>query len=115
MDKQSRRDAIREYKERKATQGIYAVRCTTSGETWVGQSPNLNQMQNRIWFGLRQSGGHPNAALRAAWAAHGEAAFSFEVLETIDDSGLGAIGVAHLLKARDAYWRAQLDAAKIVG
>ena len=114
MDKQSRRDAIRDYKERKVSHGVFAVRCAPSGETWVGVSPNVTQMQNRIWFGLRQ-GGHPNLALRTTWAAHGEASFSFEVLETVDAGDLGAIGLDSLLKERTAHWRAALGATKIVG
>jgi hypothetical protein len=114
MDKQSRRQVVRDYKERKVSQGIFAVRCAVSGEVWVGQSRNLEQQQNGIWFGLRQ-GGHPNPALRAAWASHGEAAFAFEVLETITDEKLSAYERANRLKDRDAHWRAQLGAPKIVG
>jgi hypothetical protein len=114
MDQQSRRQAVRDYKDRKIPLGIYAVRCAASGEVWVGQSQNLTQQQNRIWFGLRQ-GRHPNPALRAAWAAHGGAAFSFEVLEAIDDEGLGAYGRDSLLKDRAAHWRSELGAARIVG
>ena len=114
MDKQSRRDAIREYKERKVTHGVFAVRCAASGEAWVGVAPNVGQMQHRIWFGLRQ-GGHPNPAMRAAWAAHGEAAFAFEVLEEVDTDELGPLGRDSLLKARTAHWLAELGATKIVG
>jgi hypothetical protein len=114
MDKQSRRQAVSDYKERKVSKGVFAVRCAASGETWVGQSRNLEQQRNGIWFGLRQ-GGHPNPALRAAWAAHGEAALSFEVLEAIDDEGLSAYGRDSLLKDRAAHWRAELGATKIVG
>lgn len=114
MDKQRRREVVRDYKERKVAQGIFAVRCAVTGEVWVGQSRNLEQQQNGIWFGLRQ-GGHPNPALRVAWAAHGEEAFAFEVLETIADEDLGAYVRANLLKDRDAHWRAQLGAPKIVG
>jgi hypothetical protein len=114
MDKQTRRQAVRDYKERRVPLGIYAVRCAATGEAWVGSSPNLEQQQNRIWFGLRQ-GGHPNRALLAAWAAHGEAAFSFEVLEAVDDEGLAEYGRASLLKDRDAHWREVLGASKIVG
>jgi hypothetical protein len=114
MDSQSRRAAIRDYKERKISVGIFAVRCAATGEAWVGRSPNLQQQQNRIWFDLRQSG-HPNRALQAAWATQGEAAFSFEALETIDPTDLSPYGRDNLLKARDAHWRAQLGATKIVG
>lgn len=114
MDKQTRRQAVSDYKDRKVSIGIYAVRCTVTGEAWVGQSQNLTQQQNRIWFGLRQ-GGYPNPALKTAWAAHGEAAFAFEVLEAIDDEGLSAYGRDSLLKDRAAHWRSELGATKIVG
>ncbi len=114
MDKQTRRQAVRDYKERKVPTGIFAVRCAATGEAWVGSSPDLAQQQNRIWFGLKQ-GGFPNRALLAAWAAHGEAAFSFEVLEAVDDEGLADYGRASLLKDRSAHWREALGASKIVG
>jgi hypothetical protein len=114
MDKQTRRQAVSDYKERKVPPGIFAVRCAATGEVWVGTSPNPEQQKNRIWFALRQ-GGYPNAALKAAWTAHGEAAFSFEVLEAIDDEGLSAYGRDSLLKDRAAHWRTQLGATKIVG
>jgi hypothetical protein len=94
--------------------GIFAVRCAVTGQAWVGQSRNLEQQQNGIWFGLRQ-GGHPNPTLRAAWAAHGEAAFAFEVLETLEDETLITYARDNLLKARDVHWRAELGATKIVG
>jgi hypothetical protein len=114
MDKQSRRQAVSEYKERKVPQGIYAVRCAVTGEVWVGSSPNLEQVPNRLWFALRQ-GGHPNTALRAAFAAHGEAAFSFEVLEEVDVADLSDYARTSVLKDRDAHWRTELGAAKVVG
>jgi hypothetical protein len=114
MDRLSRRDAIRDYKERKVSWGIYAVRCVATGESWVGKSRNLEQQRNGVWFSLRQ-GGHPNPSLRAAWSEQGEPAFAFEVLETLKDEGLDAYARANLLKDRDVHWRAQLGAAKIVG
>jgi len=114
MDNQSRRQLVRDYKERKVRQGVFAVRCAASGEAWVGRSRNLDQQQNGVWFGLR-SGGHPNRALQAAWAAHGEAAFAFEVLEAIDDKDLSPYARDNLLKDRAAHWREALGATKIVG
>ena len=114
MDKQSRRDAIRDYKERKVSHGVFAVRCAASGEAWVGVTPHVAQMRNRLWFALRQ-GGHPNPALRAAWTAHGEAAFTFEVLEDLDTEELGPVGRDSLVKARSAHWREAIGATKIVG
>jgi hypothetical protein len=114
MDNQTRRQAIRDYKERKVPAGIFAVRCAAAGQSWVGQSQNLEQQKNRIWFGLRQ-GGFPNPALKAAWAAHGEAAFAFEVLEEVDVTDLSDYARDSILKDRGAHWRAELGATKIVG
>lgn len=85
-----------------------------AGEAWVGATPNIDTHQNREWFGLR-IGAHPNAAMQAAWNAHGAAAFSFEVLERIDDERLTPLGAADLLKERERHWRAALDAKKAPG
>ena len=56
MDKSSRREAIRDYKERTVSRGVFAVRCTLTGQVWVAASRNLDQQQNSIWFGLKAGG-----------------------------------------------------------
>ena len=114
MDKSLRRQAVRDFKERKVLRGVFAVRCIPTGEVWVSASRNLDQQQNAIWFGLK-NGGYINRAVQAAWTAHGEAAFAFEVLETFDDEAMGDLARADLSKARAAYWRDKLGAAKLVG
>jgi hypothetical protein len=114
MDKQSRRQLVRDYKERKVPAGIFAVRCAASGEIWLGASRNLATQQNSIWFGAR-TGGYANRALQAAWTAHGEGAFAFEVLETLDDEDLTPLGRSDLLKRRLAHWLETTGGAKIVG
>lgn len=114
MDKQSRREAIRQYKEQKPGIGLFAVRCAPTGDVWVGMSRNLDQQQNGLWFSLRQ-GSHPNRAVQSAWSTHGPEAFSFEVLEVLDPEGLSATGVASRLKDRDRHWRETLAAGKLVG
>ena len=52
--KLDRKAAVAAYKERKAIPGIYAVRCAATGQAWVGQTPDLTTVRNRIWFSLRQ-------------------------------------------------------------
>ena len=114
MDKASRRELVRDHKERKAIAGVYAVRCATSGEVWTAGSRNIDAQQNSLWFGLR-NGGHINRAMQAAWTTHGEAAFSFEVLERIDDAILTPQGVLDRLKVRQQHWLETLGARKAVG
>jgi len=115
MDKQSRRDAIRDFKERKVTRGVFAVRCAPTGQVWVAVSRNLDAQQNSLWSGLRH-GGYINRDVQAAWNANGgEGSLSYEVLEVFDDEAMSAIGRGDLAKARLAHWREALGARKLVG
>jgi len=106
-----RKAAIAAYKERKTIAGIFVVRCAASGEAWVGQAPNLETIQNRIWFTLRQ-GGHPCRSLQAAWNAHGEAGLTFTECERLEDEDTDYVRNA-LLKERAAHWLAELKAEAI--
>ena len=114
MEKQSRREALRQYKEQTPSVGAFAVRCAASGEVWVGVSKNLEQQKNPIWFGLRL-GTYPNKALVAAWKAHGETAMSFEVLEVLKTNDVSPLAVDLMLKDAHQRWRDELKAPKLVG
>jgi hypothetical protein len=103
-----RKAAIAAYKERKTIAGIYVVRCAASGQAWVGQAPNLETIQNRIWFSLRQ-GAHPCRSLQAAWKAHGEAGLAFGECERLEDEESAYVRNA-LLKERLLHWRDELKA-----
>jgi hypothetical protein len=50
MTMNDRRAAKAAYTERKSVAGIYAVRCLPTGQVWVGATPNLDAIQNRIWL-----------------------------------------------------------------
>lgn len=106
-----RKAAIAAYKERKTVAGIFAVRCAASGEAWVGQAPNLETIQNRIWFSLRQ-GSHTCRSLQAAWHAHGQAGLTFAECERLEDEESAYVRNA-LLKERALHWRAELNAEMI--
>jgi hypothetical protein len=114
MDKQSRREAIRDYKERKTRAGVYAVRCVATGDVWIAGAANVEGQKARHWFGLRM-GSHTNKAIQAAWAVHGEAAMAFEIVENIEAEELTPLGLADLIKARERHWLAALGAKKAVG
>ena len=111
MNNEDRKAAVAAYKKQKAAAGIFAVRCAASGQAWIGQTLNLDTMQNRIWFSLRV-GSHSNAALQSAWAAHGADSFSFEPLEALKDGELAYVRDA-LLKERAIHWRTTLNGAVI--
>lgn len=106
-----RKAAIAAYKERKTVAGIFVVRCAVSGEAWVGQAPNLETIQNRIWFSLRQ-GSHTCHSLQAAWNAHGETGLTFGECERLEDEETAYVRNA-LLRERLLHWRAELKAELI--
>jgi hypothetical protein len=111
MDNARKKELTRTYKEQKVRPGIFAVRCTASGEAWVAKAPDIDKRQSGLWFQLRM-GGFPGKSLQAAWNTHGETAFAFEILEEIRDENEGMIPL--LLKEREAHWRTELGAKALV-
>jgi hypothetical protein len=106
-----RKAVIAAYKERKAIAGVFVVRCAATGEAWVGQAPDLETIQNRIWFTLRQ-GTHPCRSLQAAWNAHGEAGLTFGECERLEEEESAYVRNAQL-KERVQHWRTELKAEAI--
>ena len=107
MKSEDRKAATAAYKERKTVAGIYAIRCGAPGQLWIGQSPNLDTIQNRIWFSLRL-GSHSNRDLQSAWSAHGGDGFTFEVLEQLKDEQLPYVRDT-VLRERVTHWRSSLN------
>jgi hypothetical protein len=104
-----RKAAVAAYKERKTPAGIFAIRCLSTGQVWVGQSQHLDTQQNGIWFTLKH-GSSTNRELQAAWNKFGEAAFTFEALERLPDETLSYVRQS-ILKERLLAWRNSLNAA----
>jgi len=111
MNSEDRKAALSAYKERKTAAGIYAVRCGPSGDVWVGQSRNVEPVQNRIWFTLR-GGASTHRTLQKAWGEHGAESFSFELLERVEDEQSPYL-LESKLKERAAHWRNALRAQPI--
>jgi hypothetical protein len=108
----SRKDAIREYKERAPNRGAYVIRCAVSDRVWAGASTNLDAARNRAWFTLRL-GQHGDRALQAEWNTHGEATFQYDVLETLEDD-VSPMAMSDLLKEKMRDWATRLDAPMLL-
>lgn len=108
MKGEARRAAIAAYKRRVVPAGIFAIRCSASGQCWVGKAVDLDTIANRLRFTLSR-GISQNAALQDAWRQHGAASFAFETVETLDDD-LSAYMRDRTLKARLEHWQAALGA-----
>lgn len=112
MKRERRRQLLNDYKERKVARGIFAVRCPASGEVWLGIGRSLGNMRNGIWFALRL-GTHPCKSLQAAWNAHGEEGFVYEVVEEVDGDDMTPYMLQSLLKERLQHWQAEWSAEAI--
>ena len=106
--KESRKEAIRQFKERKSLLGAYAVRCTASERVWVGVSRNLHATKNGCWFCLRNSS-HQDKVLQQEWTKLGEPAFQFEILESLEED-VHQLEIEDRLKEMKSRWMARLDA-----
>jgi hypothetical protein len=108
MDK---REAKREFKERKPEGGVFAVRFAGSGEVWVGSSANLPSSETGLRFMLRQ-GTHINRELQAAWNTHGQEGFRVEIVERFPDD-LTELGRRDALRDRRKHWMETLGARAV--
>ena len=112
ISKESRKEAIRKFKERKPLLGAYAIRCTVTGHVWVGVSRNLEASKNGSWFTLR-SGSHREKSLQDEWNAYGEPAFEYEILVVLDEE-VHPLEVDDLLKAQKQNWAVRLGARPLL-
>lgn len=108
FSKAVRREIASEFKERKVPRGIYVIRCSATGEAWVGASTNLDAAQNSQWFQLR-GGLHRDPSLQLAWKHHTDQAFQLEVLEQLDED-LSPLLLTDLLKTKKKEWAVALQA-----
>src|SRR5690349_3968973 len=83
MSKTDRKALTREYKETPRPAGIFRVRNTAAGKSFVASTVDLPAMLNRQRFQL-QLGGHPDQELQNDWKELGENAFEFETLDQLE-------------------------------
>lgn len=79
---QSRKEMIRNYKERRKPAGVFQIKNIANGKVLLGSSLNLEGPLNSHRFMLT-TGSHRNKALQNEWNAYGEKNFVFEILETV--------------------------------
>jgi hypothetical protein len=74
----------REYKESYRPAGVYQLRNTANGRIFVGSSPNLPAIFNRLRLQLDAGNYLMLPELQRDWKAFGGDAFVFETLEELD-------------------------------
>jgi hypothetical protein len=105
----SRSEARRAYKEAAVPMGIYAIKNLSNGKLFVGHTLNLPALFNRLRFEFAQRL-HRVPELQADWDRLGEAAFAFEVLDTLKPREDASSGPPPLeeLKALEELWLERL-------
>jgi len=78
-----RKELIRAYKETTKPMGVVRIRNMVNGKSLVEATRNIHALLNRHRATLK-FGVHTNKELAADWKTHGEQAFSFEVLDTLE-------------------------------
>ncbi len=104
----TRKEMIREYKERAKPAGIFQIKNTVNGKILLGSSLNLEGPLNSHRF-LLTTGTHKNKALQKDWDTYGQEAFVFEILDTVtvkDEPGFDVSGELALL---EEIWSEKLD------
>jgi hypothetical protein len=81
MDK--RKDLINAYKQRKILGGVFKVANTANGQYLLDSAADIQARQNSFNFSV--STNNPfDYKMRTDWQASGAAAFTFEVLDTLE-------------------------------
>lgn len=105
-----KRELLRHYKDNPPGAGVFALRCAASGFVYLNAAMNLQGALNRARFQLRL-GGHRNLRLQQQWQQHGEAAFSFEVVDVLERrEGATEAQLRDDLNALLELWREELGA-----
>ena len=77
-----RSEAKTQYKQAKRPMGVYRIRNTKNGKSYVGFSTDIQARINRHKFELKV-GSDQNTELLGEWKSFGESAFAFEVLDEL--------------------------------
>lgn len=105
---ETRKEMKRKYLETPKQAGIFQVKNTVNGKVLLGSSTNLHGPLNKHRFML-STGGHQNPALQRDWQQHGADAFTFEVLEVVQQKDEPGFSVADELTLLEQIWLERLS------
>jgi len=99
----TRKEIIREYKERKISAGIFQIRNTLKNKVLLGSSKNLEGIWNSNRFQL-SAGAHRNKKLQEDWNECGAECFIFEILEVIEEKDGPCFNMEDELTLLEQIW-----------
>lgn len=102
-----KKELKQQYKEVKATAGVFQIKNKKNGKVFVKSSNNLKTMNGET-FQLEQKV-HRNKALQHDWNEFGKESFVFEVLEALEEKEGEYIDKKSALKKTEEKWMEQLQ------
>jgi hypothetical protein len=111
-NKQARKEMSQAYKEQLSHGGIYTITNSVNGKYLLDHTADIKSTRNRFqWAVSTGTALHPK--LQKDWKELGASVFTMEILEEVQQtSEQSPSAFQDQLKARERFWREQLDAAK---
>lgn len=94
--------------------GVYEIRNLVNGNRYIGSTARLEKRWQEHLSNLR-SGQHHNPHLQAAFDKYGEAAFSFSVLERVEDTSQLTTREQHFLDTSNPEYNLAPNAGSTLG
>ena len=108
-----RRKELRDaYKSRRPDMGVVELRCTATGQHFLGITRDAAKELNSLRAKLN-GGGHPNRPLQQLWSEHGENGFDFHVADTLEYENPEDVSADDLQALRDLLLAEDPEACKI--
>ncbi|WP_309118383.1 GIY-YIG nuclease family protein [Paenibacillus sp.] len=108
MDKEKKKALAAEYVLSERPAGAFRLVHVESGKSFVGTTPDVNAMKNRILFQLKM-GSNWIKALQNDWNEYGEDAFRYEVLELFKPPEDGMYNLKKELERMELEWLERLQ------
>ncbi len=102
-----RKELIQQYKEMKIEAGIYQIKNLKNQKILIRSTPDLKTMKGTQV--VLRGGGFRNKQLQDEWNQYGEEAFSFEVLEVLEEKKEGYFDKNEELKKLEKKWLEKLQ------
>jgi len=105
-----RSEAKKEYKQARRPMGVYRIRNTQNGKSYVGFNTDLQAIINRQKAELK-FGSHRNTALLGEWKSFGESSFKFEVLDELEHDENSKVNPVEELRILSEMWVRKIEKA----
>ena len=107
MDKARKKEIITEYKQQKATGGVYRIRNMETGKSLIKADVNLEAVENRFNFS-QKTNSCIMLKLQQDWNKYGSKVFVFEILKQIKiDNTESPVDFRRRLKNLEEEWKAK--------